>query len=101
MLTMRSQPRYGLEIIEMVYDASDSHIEIQIGSLYPLLKRLKRTGLLETAKVTENLAVRGNHTRKYSQLTVSGQQALARAEQLRRNLRNWDSPRFSDGLQPS
>ncbi len=89
MITMQEKERYGLEIIEMVSFASNGCMDINYGSLYPLLKRLTRKGLLVSTKVSEDIAIRGGHSRKYYRLTSLGRMALSETEQFRRNLREW------------
>ncbi len=90
MLTMQDKARYGLQMIDMVNLASEGYEDINIGSLYPLLKRLVKRKLLQLAEVLEDTEVRGGHRRKYYQLTPLGKTALFEAEQLRQRLRNWN-----------
>jgi len=89
MLTMQNKARYGLQMIDMVSASSSSYEDINIGSLYPLLKRLTKQGLLEFAEVLEETDMRRGHRRKYYKLTPLGKTALFEAEDLRQNLRNW------------
>ena len=108
MLTMREKKRYGLEISDMVYAASNGTQDMNMGTLYPLLKRLTNAGLLTAVSKSEDLNIRGGHARKYYRLTSLGEKALENAEQLRQNLRDLekkvrtvDGKDFPDGLQPS
>ena len=101
MLTMQKQPRYGLEIGNMFYSASNGEQEINIGTLYPLLKRLTDKGYLKVLSKSEDPKIRRGHKRKYYELTALGKKALVNAEQLRQNLRSLDGEVFPDGLQPS
>jgi len=89
MIAMYKKARYGLEIIEMVSFASNGCMDINYGSLYPLLKRLKRKGLLVATEISEDVTIRGGHSRKYYKLTSLGKLALSQTEQLRSNLREW------------
>lgn len=91
MLTMLHQARYGIEIIEMVWEASDGSIEINFGSLYPALNKLIKRGLIvETQDLhpEENLAERGGHRRKYHMLTEQGREALNQVYKFRSILRD-------------
>lgn len=101
MLTMQTQPRYGLEISDIVYSASHGGQDMNIGTLYPLLKRLTQRGLLTHVSKSEDTTMRRGHQRKYYQLTSLGKKALVNAEQLRQNLRSLDERDYPDGLQPS
>lgn len=108
MLTMQEKARYGLEIRDMVYDASDGKQDMNMGTLYPLLRRLTNAGLLTAVGKDEDLDIRGGHTRKYYTLTPLGKTRLKNAEQLRQNLRSLskkvtslEEKDFPDGLQPS
>lgn len=76
MIAMRHNPRYGLEIINLVYEASDGGIDINLGALYPALKRLQRQNLIKTVDKSENPSVRNGHSRKYYELTEDGYQVL-------------------------
>jgi len=98
MLTMQNKARYGLQMIDMVSIASNGYEDINIGSLYPLLKRLTQKGLLDFAEVLEDTDVRRGHRRKYYKLTPLGKTALFEAEQLRQNLRNWTDEEGFDFL---
>ncbi len=63
-------PRYGLEIIRHLEAFTD--LVVTEGTIYPILGRLTRDGLLDSAWTTE-----GIHPRKYYRLTRKGQRALA------------------------
>ena len=101
MLTMQTHPRYGLEINDMFYSASNGEQDIKIGTLYPLLKRLTDKGYLKVVSKSEDPKIRKGHKRKYYELTALGKKALVNAEQLRQNLRSLDGKVFPDELQPS
>lgn len=101
MLAVQAQPRYGLEISNMIYDASNTLVEMNIGTLYPLLKRLTQRGLLTCVDGSQAPKIRKGHKRKYYQLTPVGEKALDDAEELRQNLRSQNGGDFSSGLQPS
>lgn len=66
---------YGYAIIKRVGELSDGDIRWTDGMLYPLLHRLERLGLVESA--WRSAAETGNRRRKYYRLTVDGGEALA------------------------
>ena len=63
---------YGYEIMQKVKDLSDSKIEWKEGSLYPVLHKLEKNGLIKSLwKMAEN----GRH-RKYYVINRKGRKAL-------------------------
>jgi len=63
---------YGYEIVQKVKDLSDSRIEWKEGSLYPVLHKLEKNGLIKSLwKMAEN----GRH-RKYYAINRKGRKAL-------------------------
>jgi len=67
---IRKKTCYGLEIIEAVKTVVD--IDIAEGTLYPLLNRLKKEGLVEAKWVEQGSGI----PRKYYHLTNDGDEAL-------------------------
>jgi PadR family transcriptional regulator PadR len=67
---LRSQPRYGFDLVRTLGEA-DGLITSE-GTIYPLLSRLRRDGLVTT---TWNESPSGP-PRRYYQLTSAGHQAL-------------------------
>lgn len=91
---MLNQERYGSEITQMVWDATDGKVDIQFGSLYPMLNKLTKRGLIQKAKGNyrhENLAERGGHRRQYYILTARGYAALDQIDVFRTSLRDMQS----------
>jgi PadR family transcriptional regulator len=70
LLTVAPGERYGLEIIRHLQEFTD--LVVTEGTIYPILGRLSRDGLLDAA--WNNAA--GAHPRKYYRLTASGRQRL-------------------------
>lgn len=87
MLALRSKPRYGQELIEMLSHFSDGEYQIHYGSLYPLLKNLTERGLIKPHEVQEDTGKRRGHLRKYYQLTELGGKILSESEGFRTRLR--------------
>lgn len=71
LLTVSSGPRYGLSIIQHLEAFTD--LVVTEGTIYPILGRLTKEGLLE-AKWVEGEAP---HARKYYRLTRTGERRLA------------------------
>ena len=69
MLAVAAEPRYGLDIIRHL--DHDRDVTLPEGTIYPLLSRLTRDGLLDAEwRATEP------HPRKYYRLTVLGRRRL-------------------------
>jgi PadR family transcriptional regulator, regulatory protein PadR len=68
-LSQLDQPSYGYELRQRLAELG---MEIEQGTLYPLLRRLQEQGLL-----AEEWSVEGSRPRKYYTLTDAGRQARA------------------------
>ncbi len=68
--TVSSGPRYGLAIIQHLEAFTD--LVVTEGTIYPILGRLTREGLLESSWVEDE----GPHPRKYYRLTRAGRKRL-------------------------
>lgn len=88
MLTMRDRHAYGLQIIEEVSRASEGTCQINIGTLYPALKRLQKRGLIEEKEVQEDLGKRNGHARRNYRVTPLGESFLCRIDAMREYLKN-------------
>ena len=85
------EARYGLEIIEMISEASNGSFQINFSSLYPTLGKLTKRGFLKSVQVQEDPEKRGNRLKKYYALTPLGITSLEESERLISILRNWNS----------
>ena len=63
-----SGKRYGLEVLRCL--ESDSDLIVSEGTVYPLLSRLKTSGLVQSEWVESD----AGHPRKYYALTTTGRQ---------------------------
>ena len=72
LLTVSAGPRYGLAIIQHLEAFTD--LVVTEGTIYPILGRLTREGLLQAAWVEGEAP----HARKYYHLTASGGRRLDR-----------------------
>ena len=70
LLAVSQTRRYGLEIIRYLQDST--HLVVAEGTIYPILARLTRNGLVEA----EWNAAEAPHPRKYYRLTAAGRKGL-------------------------
>lgn len=70
---LEAQPRHGYEIGKLIERRSNQRIQFRIGSLYPILCRLERRGLIRGRWVEKS----GERRRRYYRLTVQGRKTLA------------------------
>ena len=70
LLAVASSPRYGLAIIRHLEEYTD--LVVTEGTIYPILARLTRDGVLEAEWVADE----GPHPRKYYRLTKDGRRDL-------------------------
>ena len=66
------RPRHGYEISKLIEARSDGVLRLNVASLYPLLYRLERRGLLEGRWVEKA----GQRRRRYYRLTSAGRRRL-------------------------
>ena len=71
LLSVAEAPRYGLDIIRHLEEFTD--LVVTEGTIYPILGRLTREGLL----LAEWVADEAPHPRKYYRLTGSGRRSLS------------------------
>ena len=69
-----TEPRYGYQIAKLIDEGKENAPVIKLGTLYPVLRSLERSGLLES-RVEPSVA---GPPRRYYKITESGRQALKR-----------------------
>jgi transcriptional regulator len=69
---LEARPRHGYEIARLIEDRSEGRLQFHVASLYPLLYRLEKRGLVEGKWVEQP----GERRRRYYQLTPEGRKAL-------------------------
>ena len=74
MALVEDRPRHGYEIGKLIEDRSGGALVFHVASLYPMLYRLERKGLLEGRWVEKA----GQRRRRYYKLTAEGRRVLAR-----------------------
>lgn len=102
LLSLKKSPSYGAEISRRISAASDYCCFLTAGNLYPMLKRLKDQGFLESYLsngLSLSKARRGRAT-KYYRITEKGLAALEQARLTRDQLDEDDDIPGTD-LSPS
>jgi PadR family transcriptional regulator len=74
MALVEDRPRHGYEIGKLIEERSGGALVFHVASLYPMLYRLERKGLLEGRWVEKA----GQRRRRYYKLTAEGRRVLAR-----------------------
>jgi PadR family transcriptional regulator, regulatory protein PadR len=70
LVLLKNKERYGLEIIQLLEKCGG--LEITEGTIYPLLNRLKKEGMIDSEWVESE----SGHPRKYYFLTKDGQKQI-------------------------
>lgn len=70
---IEAMPRHGYEIGKLIEQRSQGTLAFHAASLYPLLYRLEKRGLVQGKWVEKS----GQRRRRYYQLTVQGRKVLA------------------------
>jgi PadR family transcriptional regulator, regulatory protein PadR len=76
-----SKERYGLEIIEVIEDATGRKGILSLGSLYATLHRMEKKGFI-TSRWGETVAPRQGARRRYYRLTALGEEALRETQRV-------------------
>jgi transcriptional regulator len=74
MALVEDRPRHGYEIGKLIEARSGGALVFHVASLYPMLYRLERKGLLDGRWVEKA----GQRRRRYYKLTAEGRRVLAR-----------------------
>src|SRR5262249_15395443 len=69
---VEDRPRHGYEIAKLIEARSDGVLRFQVASLYPLLYRLEKRGLIKGAWVEKA----GQRRRRFYKLMPEGKKAL-------------------------
>jgi transcriptional regulator len=70
---LEDRTRHGYELAKRIESQSESRLQFHVASLYPMLYRLERKGLVEGRWVEKA----GERRRRYYRLTPAGRKALA------------------------
>lgn len=88
-LVLKNKELYGLQIVSAIAEASNGQQSLKIGSLYPVLHRLERRGLVESRWSDRTYEERGGARRRYYKLTQDGNAVCDRLQSFRENLLGW------------
>ncbi len=69
---LEARARHGYEIAKLIESRSDARLQYQIASIYPMLYRLERNGLVRGRWVEKA----GERRRRFYSLTPAGRKAL-------------------------
>lgn len=80
LLTLKklNRPSYGYEISKVLEDASGSVFKLTVGTMYPILKKLEKNGLLKSFWSESE----SGPPRKYYKITVLGEEFLRKVNNL-------------------
>ena len=70
---VEERPRHGYEIAKLIEQRSEGVLQFHVASLYPLLYRLEKRGLIKGRWVEKT----GQRRRRFYKLTAAGQKILA------------------------
>jgi PadR family transcriptional regulator PadR len=70
---LEARSRHGYELAKLIESESESQLQFQVASLYPMLYRLERKGLVEGRWVEKA----GERRRRFYKITPQGRHALA------------------------
>ena len=70
---VEERPRHGYELAKLIEQRSDGVLQFHVASLYPLLYRLEKRGLIQGRWVEKA----GERRRRFYKLTAAGQRVLA------------------------
>jgi transcriptional regulator len=70
---LEARSRHGYELAKLIETQSDSKLQFHVASLYPMLYRLERKGLVDGKWIEKA----GERRKRYYRLTAAGRRALA------------------------
>lgn len=70
---LEARSRHGYELAKLIETESDSKLQFHVASLYPMLYRLERKGLVDGKWIEKA----GERRKRYYRLTAAGRRALA------------------------
>lgn len=74
---VEDRPRHGYEIAKLIEERSDGVLQFHVASLYPLLYRLEKRGLIKGTWIEKA----GERRRRFYKLTTAGKKVLAEQRQ--------------------
>jgi PadR family transcriptional regulator, regulatory protein PadR len=80
---------YGLQIIDAFNQVSNGTRTISVGTLYPVLARLEKQGLISSELHDGSTLSKGGARRKFYELTETGTYVLSENQRFRNELYQW------------
>lgn len=74
---VEDRPRHGYDIAKLIEQRSDGVLQFHVASLYPLLYRLEKRGLIKGRWVEKA----GERRRRFYRITAAGQKILTQQRQ--------------------
>lgn len=74
---VEDRPRHGYEIAKLIEERSDGVLQFHVASLYPLLYRLEKRGLIKGTWIEKA----GQRRRRFYKVTAQGRKALTEQRQ--------------------
>ena len=74
---VEDRPRHGYEIAKLIEERSDGVLQFHVASLYPLLYRLEKRGLIKGTWIEKA----GQRRRRFYRLTAQGKKVLTEQRQ--------------------
>jgi transcriptional regulator len=74
---VEDRPRHGYEIAKLIEERSDGVLQFHVASLYPLLYRMEKRGLIKGTWVEKA----GERRRRFYKLTAAGRKVLTEQRQ--------------------
>jgi PadR family transcriptional regulator, regulatory protein PadR len=74
---VEDHPRHGYEIAKLIEERSDGVLQFHVASLYPLLYRMEKRGLIKGTWIEKA----GQRRRRFYKLTASGKKVLSEQRQ--------------------
>lgn len=83
LLALRDGPLHGYAMMQQVAAQSEGRVRVELGSLYRMLHRLERDGLIEEAEALRDSAAPGRERRCYRTTRLGRAVVAAELERLR------------------
>jgi transcriptional regulator len=74
---VEDRPRHGYEIAKLIEERSDGVLQFHVASLYPLLYRMEKRGLIKGTWIEKA----GQRRRRFYKLTANGKKVLTEQRQ--------------------
>ncbi len=88
-----TEPMYGYQIAKLIEEGRENEPIIKLGTLYPVLRSLERSGLLES-RVEPSIA---GPPRRYYEITEAGRRVLERWTKIWGLTRDFVDSRLEEG----